>query len=144
MASITSTFAKLLKKGHRFEWGGKQQKAFQKLQQIMMNLPTIQAPTRKKPLLLYLASSPSAIRELIAQKDGGGIKQLVYYVSHALKDVETCYPQVERVCSAIVYTSQSPCHYFLPYELHLMTKAHAIKVLLWQPIFSGRISQWLL
>ena len=25
-----------------------------------------------------------------------------------------------------------------------MTKSHAIKALLWQPILSGRISQWLL
>ena len=58
----------------------------------MMNLPTVQALTRKKPLLLYLVLSPSAIGELIAQKDEGGIKQLVYYVNHALKDAETSYP----------------------------------------------------
>ena len=36
-----------------------------------MNLLAIQAPVRRKPLLLYLASSPSAIGALIAQEDGG-------------------------------------------------------------------------
>ena len=41
LVSITLAFAKLLKKGQSFEWGGEQKKAFKKLQQIMMNLPTM-------------------------------------------------------------------------------------------------------
>jgi len=48
LALITSAFVKLLKKWHRFEWGGKQLKAFQKLQQIMTNLPMVQALVCKK------------------------------------------------------------------------------------------------
>ena len=49
----------------------------------------VQAPIRKKPLLLYLATNSYAIGALIAYKDGGGIEQPVYYISHALKDAET-------------------------------------------------------
>ena len=45
---------------------------------------------------------------------------------------------------AIVYASQMLRHYFLAYEVWLMTKSHAIKALLQQPILSSRISQWLL
>ena len=45
---------------------------------------------------------------------------------------------------AIVYASQMLRHYFLAYEVWLMTKSHAIKTLLRQPILSSRISQWLL
>ena len=71
----------------------------------MMNLPTVQAPIHKKPLLLYLATSSSAISALIAQEDGGGIKQAVYYISCALKDVETHYPRAEKACLAIMYAS---------------------------------------
>ena len=59
----------------------------------MMNFPTVYAPICKRPLLLYLASNSYAIGALIAQEDGSGIEQPVYYVSHALKDVETCYPK---------------------------------------------------
>ena len=72
LASITSAFTKLLKKGKSFEWGETQQTAFKRLQQIMMNLPIIQAPVHKKPLLLYLAANSYAIGALIAQEDGGG------------------------------------------------------------------------
>ena len=138
LASITLAFMKLLKKGKGFEWGDA--KAFQKLQQIMMNLFTVQAPVRKKPLLLYLTSCPSAIGALIAQEDGGDDEQPVYYTSHALRDAETRYPRAEKACLAIIYASQRLGHYFLAYKVNLMMKSHAIKVLLRQPILSGRIS----
>ena len=106
----------------------------------MMNLPTVQAPIHKRPLLLYLATNSYTIGALITQEDGGGIEQPIYYISRALKDAETRYPRAERVCLAIVYASQRLRHYFLAYEVWLMTKSHAIKVLLQQPILSGRIS----
>ena len=106
--------------------------------------PTVQAPIHKRPLLLYLAINSYAISTLIAQEDESGAEQPIYYISRALKDAETCYPRVERACLAIVYASQRLHHYFLAYEVWLMTKSHAIKALSQQPILSGRISQWLL
>ena len=110
----------------------------------MMNLPSVQAPIHKRPLLLYLATNSYTIGALITQEDGGGIEQPIYYISRALKDAETRYPRAERACLAIVYASQRLHHYFLAYEVWLMTKSHAIKALLQQPILSGRISHWLL
>ena len=110
----------------------------------MMNLLTVQTPIHKKPLLLYLATNSYAIGALIAQEDGGGVEQLVYYINHALKNVETYNPRAEKACLAIMYALQRLRHYFLAYEVWLMTKSHAIKALLQQPILSGRISQWLL
>ena len=144
MASITSSFSKLLKKGQSFEWGEAQQIAFKRLHQIIMNLPYMQIQIHKKPLLLYLATNSYAISALIVQEDGGSIEQPVYYINRALKDAETRYPRAERACLAIVYASQRLCHYFLAYEVSLMTKSHAIKTLLRKLILSGRISQWLL
>ena len=91
----------------------------------------MQAPIHKKPLLLYLATSSYAISALIAQEDGGDIEQLVYYINRALKDAETRYPRAKRACLAIVYASQRLHHYFVAYEVWLMTKSHAIKALLW-------------
>ena len=77
-----------------------------------------------------MATNSYAIGALITQEDGGNIEQLVYYISRALNDVETRYPRPERACLAIVYASQRLPHYFLAYEVWLMTKSHAIKVLL--------------
>ena len=55
----------------------------------MMNLPMVQAPIHKRPLLLYLATNSYAISALIAQENGGDVEQPVYYISRALKDAET-------------------------------------------------------
>ena len=79
LASITFAFTKLLRKGQSFELGETQQMAFKRLQQIMMNLPTVQAPVHRKLLLLYLATNSYAISTLIAQEVGGGVEQLIYY-----------------------------------------------------------------
>ena len=96
----------------------------------MMNLPTVQALVHRKPLLLYLAANSYAIGALIAQEDGSGVEQPIYYISRALKDTETRYPRAKRACLAIVYASQRLRHYFLAYEVWLMTKSHTIKALL--------------
>ncbi|XP_075636596.1 uncharacterized protein LOC142608809 [Castanea sativa] len=85
----------------------------------MTNLLTVQALIRKRPLLLYLATSLYAISALITQKDGSGVEQPVYYISRALKDAETRYSRAERACLAIVYASQRLHHYFLTYEYDL-------------------------
>lgn len=57
----------------------------------MMNLPIMQAPIHRKPLLIYLALSSFAIRAQIAQENEGGIEQPVYYIIYALRNVETHY-----------------------------------------------------
>ena len=66
LASVTCGLSKLLKKGTEFTWGTEQQEAFQRIQQIMNHLPTLQAPVRWRPLLLYLASNSQAIKTLLA------------------------------------------------------------------------------
>nr|XP_023881726.1 uncharacterized protein LOC111994100 [Quercus suber] len=50
-----------------------------------MNLPTVQAPIHKKPLLLYIATNAYAIGALIAQEDTGGVEQPVYYINRTVK-----------------------------------------------------------
>ena len=66
LASVTCGLSKLLKKGTEFTLGTEQQKTFQRIQQIMNHLPTLQAPVCGRPLLLYLASNSQAIGALLA------------------------------------------------------------------------------
>ena len=105
LATVTSDLSKLLKKGVKFTLGAKQQEAFQRIQQIMNNLPTLQAPVRGRPLLLCLTSNSQAIETLLTQEDDDGNEQPIYYVSKALKDIETRYPRIERACLVIIYAS---------------------------------------
>ena len=69
---VISGLSKLLKKGAEFDWGTEQQEAFQRIQQIMNHLPTLQAPICGRLLLLYLASNSQAIEALLAQENNDG------------------------------------------------------------------------
>ena len=77
-----------------------------------------------------MATNSYAIGPLIAQEDGGSVEQSVYHICHALKVAETRYLRAKMACLAIMYASQRLRHYFLAYEVWLMTKSHAIKALL--------------
>ena len=110
----------------------------------MTKLPTICAPIFGKPLRLYLASNSQAIGALIAQEDGSGVEQPVYYVSRALKDAESRYSEAEQSCLALIYASQRLRHYFLARKVQLMTRSHPIRSLLQRPVLFGRLAQWLL
>ena len=46
----------------------------------------------QKATIALAGLKSSAIGPLIAQEDGDGVEQLVYYVCRTLKDTETCYP----------------------------------------------------
>ena len=138
LASVTTGLSKLLKKGTEFTWGTEQQEAFQRIQQIMNHLPTLQAPVREQPLLLYLASNSHAIEALLAQEDDDGNE--LYYVCRTLKDVETRYPKIKKACLVIIYASQRLKRYFSAHQILLETKSHPIKALLHQPLLTGRIA----
>ena len=105
LVSVMTGLSKLLKKRTEFTWGTEQQEAFQRIQQIMNHLPTLQAPVQGRPLLLYLASNSQVIGALLAQEDDQRNEQPVYYVSRMLKDTETRYPRIEKACLVIIYAS---------------------------------------
>ena len=80
--------------------------------------------------MLYLASNFQAIGALLAQEDNDGNEQPIYYVSKTLRDTETRYPKIERVCLVVIYASQRLKRYFSAHQILLVTKSHPMKTLL--------------
>jgi hypothetical protein len=80
-------FFKILKSAEVFQWGPAQQKAFKELKQYLIDLTTLTPPSPGAPLLLYVATSHSAVSAARVQEklDGQVKKQaLVYFVSEVL------------------------------------------------------------
>ena len=140
LSSVTSTLSKLLKKGAEFTWGTKKQEAFQRIQQIMNHLPTLQAQVRGRTLLLYLASYSQVIGALLEQEDDDKNQQPIYYINRTLKDTESMYPRIEKACLVIIHASQRLKQYFSTHQILLVTKSHPIKALIHQPLLTGRIA----
>ena len=85
LALVTTGLSKLLKNGTKFTWRTKQQEAFQRIQQIMNHLRTLQAPVRGRPLLLYFASNSQAIGALLHKQQGYLLRK---------QDTQRCRDQV--------------------------------------------------
>jgi hypothetical protein len=80
-------FFEILKFAEVFQWGPAQQKAFEELKQYLIDLTTLTPPSPGAPLLLYVASSHSAVSvALVHEKLDGQIKKQapVYFISEVL------------------------------------------------------------
>ncbi|KAL2531797.1 RT RNaseH 2 domain-containing protein [Abeliophyllum distichum] len=88
-----------LKGKKRFKWTSECEDAFQALKQYLEKAPLLSKPSDKEVLMLYLAVSREAISVVLVRKDDG-YQRLVYYVSKVLLDVETRYPDIEKLALA--------------------------------------------
>ena len=93
-------------------WYDQCQKAFKKIQTILVNPYTIVASIPRKPLLLYIANMEQSLRALLAQNQEG-VEKPVYYISRLMKAPELRYSTVEKVCLSLVFTVMKFNHYFL-------------------------------
>lgn len=69
-------FFEALKENVPFNWGPRQQQAFEELKSYLQNRATLASPAPKEPLLLYIAASPHAVSTvLVREQQEGTLKQ---------------------------------------------------------------------
>jgi len=61
-------FFKVLKGTENFQWGPEQDKAFEDLKKYLENLAVMTSPTPGAQLLLYIATSSSAVRVALVEE----------------------------------------------------------------------------
>ena len=141
LAEILKPFVEHTKKGVAFIWCDQCQKAFKKVQTILVDPHTMVAPSPNRPLLLYIANIEQSLGALLAQ-DQEGVEKPVYYISRLMKGPELRYSTAERVCFSVAFTVSKFNHYFLGHHVQLVTKSNPVKYLLTRPQLSGRMVQW--
>ena len=80
-------FFKVLKGSENFHWGPEQFKAFEDLKKYLENLAVMASPTPGAELLLYIATSSSAVSAALVEERmiEGNLNQLpIYFVFEAL------------------------------------------------------------
>ena len=65
----------------------------------------------------------------------------VYYVSKRLLDVESRYPELERLALALITSTRKLRHYFLAHPVVVLTN-RLMKRVLHRPEVSGRLVKW--
>ncbi|KAL5583578.1 hypothetical protein UlMin_016020 [Ulmus minor] len=85
-------FFKALKRGIDFVWTDECERSFQELKEYLGKAPVLSKPMQGETLILYLAVSEAAVSSVSIRLENN-VELPVFYVSRALLDPETRYPE---------------------------------------------------
>jgi ribonuclease HI len=137
-------FFEILKSAEVFQWGPAQQKAFEELNQYLIDLTTLTPPSPGAPLLFYVAASHSAVSTtLVQEKLDGQIKKQapVYFVSEVLSLSKKNYTELEKVLYPVLMASRKLWHYFQAYHI-IVPSSQPLKDIMRNREATGRIGKW--
>ncbi|MFS7999631.1 putative ribonuclease H [Helianthus anomalus] len=127
-------------KKSQFQWTPGAESAFREMKDCLIRLPTLTAPVKGKPLVLYLSGSDKAVGAVLLI-DRQGVQTPVYYVSRTLNDPETWYAITEKLVLALIHASRHLCTYFANHVIHVLTN-YNIGNILARPEISGILAKW--
>ncbi|XP_073033913.1 uncharacterized protein [Primulina eburnea] len=133
-------FFQTLRKVKKFEWDPACEKAFEELKRYLAELPVLAKPVAGETLWVYLSATEGAVSSVLVKSEGS-VQQPVYYVSHALKGVESRYSGLEKLALALVVTARRLRPYFLSHPIVVLTNSPLGRILTHSDI-SGRLVKW--
>ncbi|XP_024028291.1 uncharacterized protein LOC112093653 [Morus notabilis] len=131
-------FFQAIKKGKDFVWEEKCEKAFNDLKAYLGKPPLLTKPKLSEELYLYLAVSEHVVSAVLIREEEK-VQWPIYYVSKALLDAETHYPEMEKVLQ--IMTSRKLRPYFQSHPIIVLT-SHPLRQVLQKPDMSGRLAKW--
>jgi ribonuclease HI len=137
-------FFEILKSAKVFQWGPAQQKAFEELNQYLIDLTTLTPPSPGAPLLLYVTASHSTVSAaLVQEKLDSQVKKQdpVYFVSEVLSPSKKNYTKLEKVLYAMLMASKKLQHYFQAYHI-IIPSSQPLKDIMRKREATGRIKKW--
>ncbi|XP_074327673.1 uncharacterized protein LOC141665583 [Apium graveolens] len=138
-----SPFFKVIKealKNKKLIWDDQCKESFEVLKTFLTSPPVLARALPRETLKAYISAFDGSVASVLV-KDVDGREALVYYVSHTLKDAETCYPHVEKLVYALVVASRKLRHYFQGRLIKVMTD-QPLKCILHKLDMTGRLAAW--
>jgi hypothetical protein len=116
----------LLKKDQTFKWTKKQQNAFNRLKNCLINAPILQYPNFDEPFYLHTDVSGSGLGAVLTQKDDKN-EYAIAYASKSLNKAEQNYSTTELECLAIVWAVEHFRQYFGTAHFYIVTDHSALQ-----------------
>lgn len=139
---IAKPMTNLLKKDQPFDWGEKQQNAFERLKDCLMKAPILRYPDFELPFILYTDASSTGLGAVLAQKQEGR-ECVISYASRATNKSEANYSITDLECLAVVWGIQH-YHHYLCRPFKVVTDHSALKWLKTSKLPKGRRARWIM
>ncbi|GJP86862.1 hypothetical protein CLOP_g16836 [Closterium sp. NIES-67] len=142
MAGITGPLTDLLRKGTLFEWGERQQTAFDELRNSLTSPPVLRIADPSRPFEVLTDASDFAIDAILLQDFGDGL-QPIAYESRKLQAAERNYPVHDKEMLAIVHAFKVWRCYLTEADVTVRTDHKSLQYLRAQPNLNPRQIRWL-
>ncbi|PKI66317.1 hypothetical protein CRG98_013279, partial [Punica granatum] len=134
---------RLLRKNAVVEWDDECQKAFNTVKAYLIQPPVFVPPSPDRPLILYLTVRRQSLGCMLGQKDDSShAERAIYYLSQKFTEGESNYPEIEKMCCALVWVMQRLRQYTLYHTIRLLSKTDPLKYLLDSPSSMRNIARW--
>ncbi|PKI57825.1 hypothetical protein CRG98_021771, partial [Punica granatum] len=133
----------LLRKNAAVKWDDECQKDFDTVKAYLVQSPVLVPPSPDRPLILYLTVRRQSIGCMLGQKDDSShAERAIYYLSKKFTEGESNYPEIEKMCCALVWVMQRLRQYTLYHTVRLLSKADPLKYLLGSPSSMRNVAKW--
>ncbi|PKI55768.1 hypothetical protein CRG98_023836, partial [Punica granatum] len=134
---------RLLRKNAAIEGDEECHKAFDTIKAYLVQPPVLVPPTPGRPLVLYLMVRRQSLGCMLGQEEESThTERAIYYLGKKFTDGESNYPEIEKICCALVWVMQRLRQYTLYHTIRLLSKADPLKYLLDSPSSRRNLAKW--
>ncbi|GKA06319.1 putative reverse transcriptase domain-containing protein [Tanacetum coccineum] len=129
---------KLTQKSVKFDWGEKEEAAFQTLKQKLCSAPILALPEGSENFMVYCDASHKGLGAVLMQKE-----KVIAYASRQLKIYEKNYTTYDLELRAVVFTLKMWIHYLYDTTYVVFTDHKSLQHILDQKELNMRQRRWL-
>ncbi|GJQ99966.1 putative reverse transcriptase domain-containing protein [Tanacetum coccineum] len=137
-SKIAKPMTKLTQKKVKFEWGDKQEEAFQLLKQKLCNAPILAVPEGSEDFIAYCDASKKGLGVVLMQRE-----KVIAYASCQLKIHEKNYTTHDLELGAVVFAIKIWRHYLYGTKCTVFTNHKSLQHILNQKELNMRQCRWL-
>ncbi|GJX18926.1 putative reverse transcriptase domain-containing protein, partial [Tanacetum coccineum] len=137
-SKIAKPMTKLTQKSVKFDWGDKEEAAFQTLKQKLCSAPILALPEGSENFMVYCDASRKGLGVVLMQKE-----RVISYASRQLKIHENNYTTLDLELEAMVFALKMWRHYLYDTKCVVFTDHKSLQHILDQKELNMRQSRWL-
>ncbi|GKB11622.1 putative reverse transcriptase domain-containing protein, partial [Tanacetum coccineum] len=135
---IAKSMMKLTQKGVKFDWGEKEENAFQLIKKKLCSAPILALPERSKDFMVYYDASHKGLGDVLMQRE-----KVIAYASRQLKIHEKNYTTHDLELGSVVFALKIWRHYLYGTKCTVFTDHKSLQHIFDQKELNMRQRRWL-